>query len=92
MACRVRQPLRPMRPERAYVMTKPDTLIVDGHAFSWQRLCELRRQQLEAWKAAQPKQPALFELIEDFRPANERTTAGRYREPTLFVPAPTLRD
>jgi hypothetical protein len=25
-------------------MAKPDTLIVDGHAFSW--------QQLEAWKAA----------------------------------------
>jgi hypothetical protein len=24
-------------------MAKPDTLIVDGHAFSWQRLCELRR-------------------------------------------------
>jgi hypothetical protein len=31
---------------------KPDTLIVDGHGFNWQRLCELRRQQLEAWKAA----------------------------------------
>jgi hypothetical protein len=28
----------------------PDTLIVDGHAFSWQRLCELRQQQLEARK------------------------------------------
>jgi hypothetical protein len=39
-------------------MAKPDTLIVDGHARSWQRLCELRRQQLEAWKAAQPSQPA----------------------------------
>ena len=28
--------------------------LIDGHAFSWQRICELRRQQLEAWKAAQP--------------------------------------
>jgi hypothetical protein len=64
---------------------KPDTLIVDGHAFSWQRLCELRRQQLEARKAAQPQQPALFELKNDLRPAAERTAAGRYQEPTLFA-------
>jgi hypothetical protein len=66
-------------------MAKPDTLIVDGHAFSWQRLCELRRQQLEAWKTAQAGQPALFELKDDCRPATERTAAGRYQEPTLFA-------
>jgi hypothetical protein len=65
-------------------MAKPDTVIVDGHAFSWQRLCELRRQQMEEWKAAQPSQPALFALKEDRRPAAERTAAGRFREPTLF--------
>lgn len=64
-------------------MTKPDTIIVDGHAFSWQRLCELRRAQLDAWKASQPQQSALFELKEDYRPASERMAAGRYREPTL---------
>jgi hypothetical protein len=68
-------------------MAKPDTLIVDGHALSWQRLCELRRQQLDAWKAAQPSQPALFELKDDCRPEAERTAAGRYREPTLFAGA-----
>jgi len=66
-------------------MTKPDTIIVDGHAFSWQRLCELRRQLLEEWKGAQPSQPALFELKDDSRPVAERTAAGRYREPTLFA-------
>jgi hypothetical protein len=66
-------------------MSKPDTLIVDGHAFNWQRLCELRREQLEAWKASQPQQPVLFELKEDCRPAAERTADGRYREPTLFA-------
>jgi hypothetical protein len=66
-------------------MAKPDTLMVDGHAVSWQRLCELRRQQLAAWKAAQPEQPALFELKDDCRPQTERTAAGRYREPTLFA-------
>jgi hypothetical protein len=46
-------------------MAKPDTLIVDGHAYSWQRLCELRRQQLEAWRLSQPEQPALFPLNAD---------------------------
>ena len=66
-------------------MAKPDILIIDGHAFSWQRLCELRRQQLEAWTAAQPRQPALFELHEDRRPPADRTAAGRYQEPTLFA-------
>jgi hypothetical protein len=66
-------------------MTKPDTVILDGHAYSWQQLCELGRAQLEAWKAVQPKQPTLFELREDCRPAAEQTAAGRYREPTLFA-------
>jgi hypothetical protein len=66
-------------------MAKPDILIVDGHAFSWQRLCELRRQQLDEWKAAHPSQPALFELKDECRPAAERTTAGRYLEPTLLA-------
>jgi hypothetical protein len=65
-------------------MAKPDTIIIGGHAYSWQELCELRRQQLEAWKAAQPRQLALFEPKTDCRPAAERTAAGRYQEPTLF--------
>ena len=65
-------------------MVKPDTLVVDGHGFSWQRLCELRRQQLEAWRAAQERQLALFELKEDCRPAAERSAVGRYTEPTLL--------
>jgi hypothetical protein len=65
-------------------MAKPDTIVVDGHAFSWQRLYELRWQQLEAWKAEQARQLALFELKTDYRPAAEQTAAGRYREPNLF--------
>jgi len=73
-------------------VAKPDTLIVDGHAFSWQRLCELRRQQLEAWRLAQPEQPALFALKDDCRPAPERTAAGRFREPTLFAGLPGRGD
>jgi hypothetical protein len=66
-------------------MTKPDIILIGGHAFSWQEICELRRRQLEAWKAARASQLALFELRDDSRPAAERTAAGRYREPTLFA-------
>ena len=66
-------------------MSKPDILLVDGRAFSWQRLTELRRQQLEAWQARQqPRQLALFELKADSRPAAERSAAQRYAEPTFL--------
>jgi hypothetical protein len=66
-------------------MPKPDVLVVDGRGLSWQRLCELRRQQIEAWRAAQAQQLTLFEMHEDQRPAAERTTRRRYEEPTLFA-------
>jgi hypothetical protein len=66
-------------------MAKPDILIVDGHAFSWQRLCELRKQQLEAWRLSQPQQPTLFTLREDHRPVGKRNAAQRYLEPNLFT-------
>jgi hypothetical protein len=45
---------------------------------------ELRRQQLEAWKATRPEQPALFALKVDSRPATQRTVAGRFFEPSLL--------
>ena len=66
-------------------MKKPDTIMIDGRAHSWRWILDLRRAQIETWKAAQPQQPALFELREDSRPAAERTTAGRYQEPTLLA-------
>jgi hypothetical protein len=65
-------------------LLRPDTIIIDGHAYSWRALCEARRQQIEAWQAAQPRQSALFELRHDCRPEAERTAAGRYREPSLL--------
>lgn len=65
-------------------MKRPDTIIIDGRAYSWRAILDLRRAQLEAWKAAQGQQPALFELIEDSRPQVERTAAGRYQEPSLL--------
>jgi hypothetical protein len=67
------------------VMAKPDTIVIDGRAFSWARIIELRKQQLEAWRTGQCRQLALFELKHDARPAAERTAAGRYQEPSLFV-------
>jgi len=65
-------------------MSRPDSLIIDGRAYRWRDIIELRRQQLEAWKAARPEQPPLFALKEDCRPAVERSAAGRYREPSLL--------
>jgi hypothetical protein len=61
-----------------------DTLIVDGRAYSWRRLCELRRAQIEAQTAARLRQLALFELRDDSRPVTERTAADRYRQPSLL--------
>jgi len=66
-------------------VARPDTIIIDGYVFSWQQISELRRQQLEAWKAEQCRQPALFELNYDYRPGAVRTAADRYREPSLFA-------
>ena len=65
-------------------MSLPDTILIGGHAYSWRQLCELRRQQVEAWRASRPRQPALFELKDDCRPVTDRTAAGRYREPSLL--------
>ncbi|MGA2841717.1 MAG: hypothetical protein ABSG18_16340 [Steroidobacteraceae bacterium] len=65
-------------------MARPDILYVDGHAYSWRRLCDLRRQQMEAWAKVDPPQPALFELKIDCRPRAERTAGGRYRQPSLL--------
>jgi hypothetical protein len=61
-----------------------DTLIVDGRAYSWRRLCELRRAQIEAQNRARLRQLALFELREDSRPVTERTAADRYLQPSLL--------
>ena len=65
-------------------MSRPDSIIIDGRAYRWRDIIELRRQQLEVWKAARPEQPALFALKVDSRPARQRTVAGRYFEPSLL--------
>lgn len=61
-----------------------DRFMLDGRAYSWRKLCQLRREQLEAIRKARGRQNALFELKEDCRPASQQTAAGRYAEPTLL--------
>jgi hypothetical protein len=73
-------------------MKRPETIVIDGHAYNWQQLRELRHQQLEAWKAERGEQPALFELRDDCRPEAERTATRRYLEPTLFADAISRRE
>jgi hypothetical protein len=66
-------------------MRRPDTIVIEGRAYSWRALVDARKAQLEAWRKAQGAQPALFALIDDCRPKAERTAAGRYEEPTLLA-------
>lgn len=66
-------------------MKAPDTIMIDERAYSWRVLCERRRAQLEAWRAAHLRQPASFPMKDDTRPTAERTATGRYREPTLLA-------
>ena len=63
---------------------KPAHIIIEGRAYRWRDILELRRQQIAAWNAARPDQPALFPLIEDARPKSDRTAAGRFLEPSLL--------
>jgi hypothetical protein len=84
ISCTVCKGPTPRRKRREAAMAKPDILIVDGHAFSWQRLCELRRQQMETWRAHEARQLALFAMHNDHRVKSERTASGRYGEPTLL--------
>ena len=63
-------------------MTAPRFIVLDGKRHLWRDILKLRKEQVQA--AAQAKQPALFELLDDSRPLAERTAAGRYREPSLF--------
>jgi hypothetical protein len=73
-------------------MAKRDTIIIDGRAYSWQQICDLRRRQIEARRLAQPQQLALFELRVDSRPEPERTASGRYEQPTMLELMRSERD
>ena len=61
----------------------PRFIEIDGKRHLWRDVIKLRQEQRAA--ARQDEQAALFELREDCRPATERTSAGRYLEPSLFT-------
>jgi len=63
-------------------MPAPRFIVIDGKRHLWRDILKLRKEQVQA--AANAKQPALFELLDDSRPRAERTVAGRYNEPSLF--------
>jgi len=64
-------------------MTSLRFIVIDGKRHLWRDVLRLRREQVRAYVNA--KQPALFELKDDWRPPAERTAAGRYLEPSLFT-------
>ena len=63
-------------------MSKPRFIEIDGKRVLWRDLLVRRREQIAA--EAKGEQPALFDLKDDRRPIADRTSAGRYQEPSLF--------
>ncbi len=51
-------------------MKRPATILIDGKRYLWRDVLEMRRRQLEESRKAQ--QPALFDLKDDHRPAEQR--------------------
>jgi len=62
-------------------MALPRFVEIDGRRYLWRDLVALRRAQA---KPAE-RQPTLFTLHEDCRPAGERNAAERYCAPSLFT-------
>jgi hypothetical protein len=56
-------------------------VLIDNKRYEWKEILRLRREQLEAERRA--KQPTLFKLRDDSRPASQQTARGRYEQPTL---------
>lgn len=57
------------------------TITINGRAYPWRDLVALRREQSKP----RAEQPVLFEMMEDRRPAGQRTAAERYAAPSLFT-------
>ena len=80
LQARNRQARRPPPAARVAVMRK--FIELDGKRYAWKDILRIRREQTEADR--RERQPALFALREDCRPASQQTARGRYEEPTLF--------
>jgi hypothetical protein len=61
---------------------KPRFIDINGHRYLWRDILELRRKQLASYAAS--RQTALFEMVDDTRPASQRTASDRYHQPLLF--------
>ena len=73
-------------------MSRAPFILIDGKAYRWKDILDLRRAQLAAAEAAQGSLLALFaSLHDDRRPAAERTASGRYLQPGLFENKVSLR-
>ena len=57
-------------------------IVIDGKIWDWKEIRRLRREQVQA--ARKPQQETLFPLVEDSRPASQRSASGRYEQPLLF--------
>ena len=68
---------------REHAMAAPRFIVIDGKRHLWRDILKLRKEQVKA--AANAKQPTLFPLTIDARPAADRTAARRYLEPSLFA-------
>lgn len=64
-------------------MARPKHILIDGKLHLWSDILDLRRKQI-AESADTSRQLLLFELRHDPKPANERTAAQRYLEPTFL--------
>jgi len=69
-------------------MANPPFIEIDGKRYLWRDLVQKRREQCRI-QQTRTEQPALFDLRNDRRPATERTTAGRYQQPSLFTLLPS---
>lgn len=60
-------------------------VLLDGKRYLWRDILKMRREQVK--QERQARQPALFEMHDDARPASQRSADGRFSELTLFDPA-----
>jgi len=63
-------------------MGLPKFITLGDKVYRWRDVLRLRREQ--AKEAKRPQQETLFPLVEDSRPATQRTASGRYEQPLLF--------
>ena len=60
-------------------------VLLDGKRYLWRDILKMRKDQVK--QERQTRQPVLFEMYDDARPASQCSADGRYFEPTLFDPA-----